>query len=73
MFNGVLLAAIMTTKLFVNENLIKTIKRILWKNKPAAKNKQYKYIWTMNGRIYVCQDTEFDAITVGCDKNLAKL
>ena len=32
------------TKLFVNENLTKTRKRLLWKTKPAAKYKKYKYI-----------------------------
>ena len=38
-------------KLFINENLTTTRKRLLWKMKQAAKNKKYKHIWTMNWRI----------------------
>ena len=61
------------TKVFVNGNLTKTRKRLQWKTKQAAKNKKYKYIWTMKGRMYVRQDTEFDAITIVRDKDLGKL
>ena len=61
------------TKLFVNENLTTTRKRLLWQTKQAAKNKKYKYIWTMNRRIYVGQDAEYDAITVTCDNDLGEI
>ena len=61
------------TKRFGYENLTKTRKRLLWRTKQAAKNKQYKYTWIMNGRIYVRQDTEYGAIIATYDNDLGKL
>ena len=39
-------------KLFTNENLTKTRKRLLWLTKQKVKAKDYSYIRTMDGRIY---------------------
>ena len=39
------------TQLYVNENLTQQRKRLLWSAKQSATEKDYKYVWTNNGKI----------------------
>ena len=61
------------SKLYVNENLTQIRKRLLWKAKQMAKERDYAYIWTTNGRILVRKDADTNAIAILCDKDLSKL
>ena len=39
--------------IYVNENLTVARKRLFWQTKQKAKEKDFKFFWTMNGNIFV--------------------
>lgn len=41
--------------IYINENLTKLMKGLLWATRKAAKEKSYKFVWVRNGRILVRQ------------------
>ena len=43
-------------KLYVNENLTRARKYLVWRTKQMARQKNFKYVWTKNGRILVDSD-----------------
>ena len=43
-------------KLYVNENLTRARKYLLWRTKQMARQKNFTYIWSKNGRILVRKD-----------------
>jgi len=45
-------------KLYANENLTQARKRLLWFTKQAAKHLKYTYVWTTNGKIYICKNED---------------
>ena len=40
-------------RLYINENLTQSGKRLQWQTKQAARTKDNSYIWTQNGKIFV--------------------
>ena len=51
-------------RLYVNENLTQSRKRLLWQTKQAAKTRDYSYIWTQNGKIYVRKNENSDSVLI---------
>ena len=43
-------------KLYVDKNLTRARKYLLWRTKQMAKQNNYKYVWTKNSRIFVRKD-----------------
>lgn len=60
-------------KLFINENLTQARKWLLWRTKQTAKARDFTFIWTMNGKIYVRKDDESVSIIIQCENDLDKL
>ena len=60
-------------KLFINENLTQERKRLLWLTKQTAKNLNYTYIWTMNGKIYVRKNEDSSSFIIHNENDLSKL
>ena len=52
------------TQIFVNENLIRFRKNLLWRTKQKAKDNGFKYIWTRNGNICVRLSENCDTIMI---------
>ena len=59
-----------TKKIFINENLTQSRKRLFWKTKQRAKNENWKYYWTHNGSILAKKDDDTDAIPIKSDLDL---
>ena len=56
-----------TTEIYVNKNLTRTRKNLLWKAKQRAKA---KYVWTNNSRINVRLSEDNEAIIISNEKDL---
>lgn len=41
--------------IYINENLTKLLKSLFWSTRTRAKEKQYKFVWVRNGKIFVRQ------------------
>ena len=54
----------------MNKNLTKFRKRLLWKAKQKAKQLEYSFIWTNNGKIYVRQDEDAYAVPNKSEMNI---
>ena len=50
-----------TEKMFINENLTKTRKKLFWQTKQKAKKEEWKYYWTVNDNIFVKKHDEANA------------
>ena len=59
-----------TTEIYVNENLTRARKNLLWKAKQRAKANGFKYVWTHNGRINVRLSEDNEAILISNEKDL---
>ena len=59
-----------TKSVFINENLTRPRKKLLWMTKQKAKLADYKYLWTSNGNIFVRKSEETDALTVKTNDDL---
>lgn len=59
-----------TKNIFVNENLTKSRKRLLWEAKQKAKNAGFKFIWTVNGNIFVRKAEECNSIAIKTNADL---
>jgi len=46
---------------------------LFWLTKQTAKEKSYKYYWTVNGQIFVRKDDNLDKIAINCEANLSEL
>lgn len=62
-----------TERIFVNENLSPENKEILYETKKVAKEKQYKFVWTRNGKILVRENEQGKVIQIKNVKDLQKL
>lgn len=51
-------------KVYVNEQLTATNKRILWEAKDIARSKKWKYVWVKNGRIFVKKADDSAALQI---------
>ena len=59
-----------TKSVFINENLTRPRKKLLWMTKQKAKLADYKYLWTSNGNIFVRKSEETDALAVKTNDDL---
>ena len=59
-----------TTEIYLNENLTRTRKNLLWKAKQRVKANGYKYVWTNNGRINVRLSKDNEVIIISNEKDL---
>ena len=59
--------------LYVNENLTKTRKQLLWKTKQTAKERNCRYVWTMNGKILTRKNDMHPVIEITDLKDIDKL
>ena len=59
-----------TKSVFINENLTRPRKKLLWMTKQKAQLADYKYLWTSNGNIFVRKSEETDALAVKTNDDL---
>ena len=59
-----------TTEIYLNENLTRIRKNLLWKAKQRAKANGYQYVWTNNGRINVRLSKDNEVIIISNEKDL---
>ena len=45
-------------------------KRLFWQTKQKAKEKSFKFFWTMNGNIFVRKSDDKNIIAIKCDQDL---
>lgn len=60
-------------QVFINENLTKYLRQLLWKTKQCAKEKEYKFVWVSNGKIFVREKEGTAVIRVENEHDLSKL
>ena len=60
-------------RLYINENLTQSCKRLLWQTKQAARTRDYSYIWTHNGKIFVRKDENSDLVLITNENDLRNL
>jgi len=60
-------------KLFINENLTLERKRLLWQTKERAKAMHFKFVWTMNGKIYLRKDEQSESFIIQNETDLNKI
>ena len=53
-----------TEKIFINENLTQTRKKLFWQTKQKAKKEEWKYYWTVNGNIFVKKHNNANAVLI---------
>lgn len=59
--------------IFINENLTYSVKKLHWLTKCAAKEKQYRFVWVRNGRIYMRKMEGGTVIRIDKEEDLAKI
>ena len=59
-----------TSKIFINENLTSTRKKLFWKTKQQAKTNNYKFFWTVNGNVFVRKGEETEAVLIKNEHDL---
>lgn len=59
--------------LYVNEHLTTKNKILLGKAKTTARDKQFKYVWTRNGHVYMRRNDTSGVFKVNCEADLGKL
>ncbi|CAN7981385.1 unnamed protein product, partial [Ixodes pacificus] len=65
--------ALAKERVFINENLTKLLRQLLWKTKSCAKVKGYKFVWITNGKILVREKENVAAIHAEKEQDLSKL
>lgn len=58
---------------FINENLLPSTKDLLYKANLARKSKNYRYLWTSNGRVLVKKNADSPAILIASEADIAKI
>ena len=53
-----------TEKMFINEYLTQTRKKLFWQTKQKAKKEEWKYFWTVNGNIFVKKHDDANAVLI---------
>ena len=59
-----------TEKIFINENLTQTRKKLFWQIKQKAKKEEWKYYWTVIGNIFV---KKHDEVACNINKKMYKI
>ncbi|CAN8019773.1 unnamed protein product [Ixodes persulcatus] len=60
-------------RIFINENLNKSLRQLFWSAKQCAKEKHYKYVWCTNGKIFVRHSEQKPAIRINNEEDLLKI
>lgn len=60
-------------QIFINEDLTKVNKDLLWKTRKVKKEKNFKYVWYKLGNIYLRKNDNTEIIKISDDLDLAKL
>ena len=59
-----------TTTIFVNENLTRFRKNLVWKTKQKPKQNGFKYTWTTNGNVFVSRSKIHNSILIKNEQDL---
>lgn len=59
--------------IYVNENLTKTLKNLFWNTKNAAREKNYKFVWVRNGKIFIKEKDGSPVIRIENENDLKKI
>lgn len=59
--------------IFINENLTRALKSLLWSTKARAKEKGYMYTWMKNGKIFVRQKEGAAVIQIESERDFIKI
>lgn len=59
--------------LFINENLTRFKRELLYEARKLKKLCKYEYLWTVNGNIYIKKDRLAQRIQINCKNDLAKI
>lgn len=59
--------------IYINENLTRALKSLLWSTKACAKEKGYKFTWVKNGKIFVRQKEGAAVIQIENERDLTKI
>ncbi|CAN7975382.1 unnamed protein product [Ixodes persulcatus] len=65
--------ALRQEKIFINENLTKSVRELLWSVRQCAKEKNYKFVWVKNGKIFVRQSEHRAVIRINRQEDLLKI
>ena len=60
-------------RLYINENLTQERKKLLWQTKQRMKQLEIKFLWTMNGKIYVRKDEDSTSVIIQNEEDLNKI
>ncbi|XP_070531550.1 uncharacterized protein [Ptychodera flava] len=60
-------------RIFINENLTPTNKQLFYQTNQLRTAKQWKFIWTNNGKIYTRKTTDDPAIHIATSKDLCRI
>lgn len=60
-------------RLFFNENLTRTNRRLFWLARVAAKANDYKFVWVKGGKIFVKKFEDAPLIRVNSEADVAKI
>ena len=60
-------------RIYLNENLPQNLKILLGKVNQIRKSKQYKFLWTRNGNIYVRKNENTNVISITRNSDLVKI
>lgn len=71
--NDMVLADGSDKKVYINENLVTSIKDLLYKTKQKAGELQYKFVWVRNGKIFVKKSEDVFAIKINTEADLQKI
>ncbi|CAN7976037.1 unnamed protein product [Ixodes persulcatus] len=59
--------------IYVNENLTRTLKNLFWNTKKTAREKNYKFVWVRNGKIFVKEKDGSPVIRIENENDLKKI
>lgn len=66
-------AVLRSEGIFINENLTKHLKHLLWNTKNVAREKGYKFVWVRNGKVFARQREGTAVMRIENEDDLAKL
>ena len=59
--------------IYINECLTTENNNLFWKARNRGREKNYKYVWVKNGKIFVKKDPNAATIRVKIEKDLSKI
>lgn len=65
--------ALRNEKIFINENLTTAQKQLFWQCRQVGKQKNYKFVWMSNGKIFARKIEGATGIRINTEKDLEKL